>query len=420
MGGRLGSAFNSAKRWSDDRSLFVDIALACLIGVFALVDAGGNEEALGSREPTLAAYLLVAAGAVALIWRRRAPIAVLIVVVALLTAWYGTDHGSFLSVLGLSALYAVATHGQDRRRAWIAISVAFVILMAVGSLTLLDHGDGFSYLNAISMSAYLIGAVGAGLVIRNRHRIFIDTQERAAAAESDQAAAAERAVTEERARIAREMHDVVAHGMSVIVVQAAAAQETAHEDPDKAVKAMENIERVGRESLTEMRRMLGVLRGANEVDASLSPQPRLADIETIVAQAEDSDITTELEITGQKRDLPPGIELAAFRIVQEALTNVRKHAGQSTSVHVGIAYEPEAIAIEITDDGRGAVSSLSGSGAGNGLIGMRERVDIYGGAVTAGPQAGGGYRVRALLPVTDAESRPTVASNKTSIQVPSP
>jgi signal transduction histidine kinase len=205
------------------------------------------------------------------------------------------------------------------------------------------------------------------------------------------------------------MHDVVAHSMSVIAVQAAAGQEVVHTDPAKAAEVFARIEAVGRESLTELRRMLGVLREAGDDDASLTPQPGLADVATLVARSADAGVATELVVEGARRPLAPGVELAAYRIVQEALTNVRKHAGASASAVVRLAYEPTTLMVEVVDDGRGAATSLSRTGTGQGLIGMRERVEVYGGELVAGPRPGGGYSVSASLPVTDGAA-PTLAS----------
>ena len=198
------------------------------------------------------------------------------------------------------------------------------------------------------------------MIIRNRERIFVDTERRATAAEADRLAAAERAVASERSRIAREMHDVVAHSMSVISVQAAAGREIVHADPDKAAKVFATIEAVGRESLAELRRMLGVLRDTGDHGAALSPQPGIADITAVVAQSSASGVPTELVIEGDQRALAPGIELAVYRVVQEALTNVLKHAGPSTSAAVHIAYGTNELTVEVTDDGRGAATELSG------------------------------------------------------------
>jgi signal transduction histidine kinase len=397
---------SATRRWARDGRMLVDVLVAALVGVFAVFDVAtaSAHDVPGERPADAVAYLLVVAASASLVWRRRAPITVLVVVTALISTFWLRDHGAYLSVLGLPALYAVAAHADDRRRAWWALTLSIVVLMVAASVSLLDTADGFEYLNACSVTAFLIGAIAAGVVIRNRERIFVDTERRAAAAEADRLAEAERAVVRERSRIAREMHDVVAHSMSVVAVQAAAGREIVHADPDRAAEVFARIEAVGRESLTELRRMLGVLRDAGDDDASLAPQPGIADIASAVAESSEIGVATELVIEGRQRPLAPGVELTAYRIVQEALTNVRKHGGRAASAVVRLSYETDVLVVEVADDGRGAATALSGVGTGNGLIGMRERVEIYGGELTAGPRPGGGYAVRAVLPVTTARS----------------
>jgi signal transduction histidine kinase len=402
-----------------DPRVLVDLFVVVVVAVFSVVDVAqaSGERLPGERTADGWAYALVVVGSVSLLWRRRFPVAVLAIVSAALIAYWLRDHGAYLAVLGLPALFAVAVHDENRRRAWWALVLACVALMIAASLSVLDQPDGFAYLTALSMTAFLVGAIVAGVVVRNRHRIFVDTERRAAAAEADRLAEAERAVASERSRIAREMHDVVAHSMSVIAVQAAAGREIVHADPDKAAHVFARIEAVGRESLTELRRMLGVLRDDGDHAASLSPQPGIADIATAVAQAAATGVATELVIEGPERALPPGIELTAFRIVQEALTNVRKHAGRAASAMVRVSYGAEHLVVEVTDDGRGAASALSGIGTGHGLIGMRERVDIYGGELTAGPRRGGGFAVRATLPIaatSDALDEPVPPASSTT------
>ncbi|MGD9701162.1 MAG: sensor histidine kinase [Acidimicrobiia bacterium] len=389
------------RRWAPDPRVLVDLVVAAVVAVLSVLDvASASAEGMpGERPADAVAYALVVAGSVTLVWRRRAPIAVLAVVTAVVATFWLRDHGAFLSVLGLSAFFAVAAHAEHRRRAWWALGLAWVAMMVAASVSLLDTADGFGYLTAFSVAAFLIGAIAAGVIVRNRERIFVDTERRAAAAEADRVAEAERAVVRERSRIAREMHDVVAHSMSVVAVQAAAGREIVHIDPDKAAEVFARIEAVGRESLTELRRMLGVLRDAGDEAASLTPQPGIAEIAAAVAQSSATGVATELIVEGRQRALAPGIELTAFRIVQEALTNVRKHAGRSASATVRISYETDDLVVEVIDDGCGAATSLSGVGTGNGLIGMRERVEIYGGEFTSGPRRGGGYVVRATLPV---------------------
>ena len=211
-------------------------------------------------------------------------------------------------------------------------------------------------------------------------------------------AEARQAVAEERTRIARELHDVVAHSMSVVVVQASAAQRVMASDPDRAREALASIEVTGRDSLGEMRRILGALRGDD--DAPLAPQPGLEQFAQLVRHCEEAGLPVEVELAGSPRELPAGIELATYRIVQEALTNAVKHAGPAHAV-VRLDYGDDRLDIEVTDDGRGAAADTITSG-GQGLVGMRERVELFGGTFAAGPRTGGGYRVKARLPVETA------------------
>jgi signal transduction histidine kinase len=391
---------STARRWVHDPHRVIDVLVVVVVGALSVADVASADNGIQGERPVDAiAYASVIAGSVSLYWRRRAPIAVLGFVIAVLVTMYLREYGAFLSVLGLPALYAVAVHEEHRPRAWWALAIACAILMPAAAVSLLDRPEGFAYATAVSMMSFLAAAVVAGVIIRNRERIFADTERRAAQAEADRLAEAERAVVRERSRIAREMHDVVAHSMSVIAVQAAAGREIVHSNPDKAADVFERIESVGREALGELRRMLGVLRETGEERTSLQPQPGMSDIETAVERSSASGVPTTLVVDGAERPLAAGVELAAYRIVQEALTNVRKHAGSSASATVSIHYRPHDIVIEVSDDGRGAVSSLAPTGAGHGLIGMRERVEIYGGELFSGPRAGGGFVVRAVLPV---------------------
>jgi signal transduction histidine kinase len=379
-----------------------------VVAVLAVLDVAASADR-GQRPADALAYALVVTASLNLFWRRRAPVAVLAYVTAVLVVMYLREYGAFLSVLGLPALYAVAAHEDHRRRAWTAMVTASVLLMLAASVSLLDTDDGFDYFTALSMIAFLAAAITAGVVIRNRERIFVDTERRAAAAEADRLAAAERAVASERSRIAREMHDVVAHSMSVISVQAAAGREIVRSDPARAAEVFATIEAVGRESLAELRRMLGVLRETGDRGAALSPQPGIAELPALVAQSSSSGVAAELTIEGRQRILAPGLELAVYRVVQEALTNVLKHAGPSTSAAVRIAYGIDELTVEVIDDGRGAATARSPGGAGQGLIGMRERVEIYGGTFSAGPGPRGGYEVRAVLPIGPGEASGGVA-----------
>jgi signal transduction histidine kinase len=203
----------------------------------------------------------------------------------------------------------------------------------------------------------------------------------------------ELAARDERSRIAREMHDVVAHGLSVIVVQADGARYAAAKDPEVAVGTLETISATGREALTEMRRLLGLLRKG---DTGVAPQPGLDDVRHLVDEARASGMRVAADLPEPAPDVPDGVGLAAYRIVQEALTNARKHAGPDAAVEVRVAVDRD-VAIDVRDDGRGAAAR--GDGRGLGLVGMRERAAVHGGTLEAGPAPGGGFAVSARLPL---------------------
>ena len=205
---------------------------------------------------------------------------------------------------------------------------------------------------------------------------------------------AQSAVVEERTRIAREMHDVVAHSVSVMVVQSQAAQRLLEGEHSAARQALSSIETTGRQALTEMRRLLGTLR-RTDAELTLAPQPSLRRLEDLIEQVREAGLPVELRVEGEASSLPPGVDLSAYRIVQEALTNILKHAGPSRA-EVVIHYRDDEVEVEVTDDGAG---NGKGGGSKQGLIGMRERVALYGGVLESGKRAGGGYVVRALLPL---------------------
>lgn len=203
------------------------------------------------------------------------------------------------------------------------------------------------------------------------------------------------AASDERARIAREMHDVVAHTLSVVVAQADGGRFAGAQDPTHATRALETIADVGRSALTEMRALLGILRDSDS-DAALGPQPSLDDIPTLVASMRQGGLAVSYVTTGTPRTVPIGAGLAVYRIVQEALTNVLKHAGPVVTAFVQLQWEPDAVTAIVSDDGRGAAARTDGNGTG--LLGMRERTIVFNGTLDAGPKAGGGYLVRARLP----------------------
>lgn len=212
----------------------------------------------------------------------------------------------------------------------------------------------------------------------------------------------------ERARITRELHDVVAHAMGVMVIQAGAARRVVHRAPDDAEAAIATIETTGREALGEMRRLVGVLRATAGL-ADRGPQPSLDRVADLVATSSTADVAVSLHVDGDEHPLAAGLELAAYRIVQEALTNARRHAGPAR-VDVTIGYHHDHLAVTVVDDGRGAAADRTGDSPGHGLLGMRERVALYGGTLHTGPRPGGGFEVRATLPLDHlVEAVPGVA-----------
>jgi signal transduction histidine kinase len=314
--------------------------------------------------------------------RRRQPVLALGVVLVVLVA-LDLPYQSLLPAW--SVLYLVAV--TRRRRTALAALGAAVIAPAV----VVGGFDRGVLLGLISSLVWTIGyAVGRHRAYERELRLH---QARQAEAELEKA---RRGVTEERMRIARELHDVVAHSMSVITVQAGFGNLVIDDQPAQARAALGAIETTGREALAEMRRLLGMLR--DDGPAALAPAPGLGELDHLVAQTAKAGVRVQVKITGEPRPLPSGIDLSAFRIVQEALTNVVKHA-ETASCRLAIAYAEHELFIEITDDGRGGPAV---NGHGHGLIGMRERVHLYGGTVQAAPLPGRGFRVTASLPVARA------------------
>ncbi|MGW4162768.1 sensor histidine kinase [Streptomyces sp. NPDC004788] len=243
--------------------------------------------------------------------------------------------------------------------------------------------------------------------LRTRRAYFAQLEERASRLEKEREAQAKVAVAAERARIARELHDVVAHNVSVMVVQADGAAYVMDSSPETAKQALETISSTGRQALAEMRRLLGILRtGEHQEAGEYVPQPDVKQIEDLVEQVRGTGLAIDFKIEGNPRPLPSGVELTAYRIVQEALTNTRKHGGPDAGASVRLVYFDDGLGLLVEDDGRGAPQEMyedgGADGRGHGLIGMRERVGMVGGTLDAGPRPGGGFRISALLPLKTA------------------
>lgn len=327
--------------------------------------------------------LLAAAIMAPIAVRRRYP-AVVGTAVPLLSA---ADHAlwgpQFIGypIANFCALYALTVWTPPRR-------FALCLTTIVAAFLATSLAPGGSLPAAVPFTTVTVVVM---LLVR---RVIGDRDRRAKMTERERDVAAREAVVEERARIARELHDVIAHNVSMMVLQAGAERRVLDGVNDSTRDALQTIEAIGRSALTEMRRLLGMLR--SDTPEPLAPQPGLGDLPTLVAQVRDAGLPVELRIDGERRELPAGIELSAFRIVQEALTNALTHAGQAQA-KVSICYGAEALEIEITDDGTDAARGTNLGG--HGLVGMRERVALYGGRFDAGRQPAGGFTVRVLLPV---------------------
>ncbi|NEB39751.1 sensor histidine kinase [Streptomyces sp. SID14515] len=301
--------------------------------------------------------------------------------------------------------YTVATVGER----W-ASRLALICSLSAAALSQLrweaEPGGSWAQMIfvAVIMTVPFVLAWVLGDSLRTRRAYFDQLEERAARLEREREAQSKVAVAAERARIARELHDVVAHNVSVMVVQADGAAYVMDAAPDQAKQALETISSTGRQALAEMRRLLGVLRTGDAPESGeYVPQPDVEQIEDLVAQVRQTGLEVDFKVEGTPRPLPSGVELTAYRVVQEALTNTRKHGGPDAGASVRLVYFDDGLGLLIEDDGRGAAHELyedgGADGAGHGMIGMRERVGMVGGTLDAGPRPGGGFRISALLPL---------------------
>jgi signal transduction histidine kinase len=340
-------------------------------------------------------YALVLLHTLPLVARRRFPGAVLAVCVASGLAFAALFMPPvFLGPAMLVAVYSVAAYG----RRWVSLAglvVAELGLAAVWFTPAMLERSTFLLFMGILAVAWVLGHF-----VGDRQVYAAQLEERTAELERAREELARRAVTEERLRLARELHDVVAHAMSVIAVQSGVGAHVADSRPEEVGKALSAIEATSRAALTELRRLLGVLRQDSEVQASLTPVPGLANLDSLLAEVGKAGLAVRLRVEGTPLQLPAGVDLSAYRIVQEALTNVVKHAGPAHA-QVTIGFRDQEVTVEVTDDGRGVVPPAGDGrvGTGHGLIGMRERVAAYGGDLQVGPRPGGGFRVAARLPL---------------------
>ncbi|MDQ2683172.1 MAG: sensor histidine kinase [Chloroflexota bacterium] len=343
-----------------------------------------------------------------LIWRRRYPSAVLVIMTAFLVGFELLDLPTSEWTLKamLVALYSAGVYGDPRRTTPVRLATVLVFFgMVLNELffssTELPGNELLLQVLTLAANSVIVGATWwFGDSMRIRRLRELELTERTAQLEHEREENARRAVLDERVRIARELHDVVAHHVSVMGNQAGAARRTLTKNPAKAEEALSAIEATSRTAVHELHRLLGFLRQESEA-VELSPQPSLSQLGDLISSMREAGLPVEVTIEGEQRPLTPGVDLSAYRIVQEALTNVLKHAGKAHAA-VTVRYCPDAVDIEIVDDGRGNAGETRPAEGGKGLIGMRERVSLLGGSLSVGHHPGVGYSVRAHLPLREA------------------
>jgi signal transduction histidine kinase len=411
--------------WARRHPRLVDAALVAVLLVLAVPSL-----IVGQGSSPLLTLVLIVALLLPLVWRRRAPFPVFLIVAAAALADWRAGQPMSADLAPLVAFYTVAAYEPSRR---ILIAAGVLELGAVlAAMRFAPRGAGlvlFIFITGMITAAGLIG-----YNIRTRRAYLAALEDRAAQLEADRDREAQLAAAAERARIAREMHDIVAHNIAVMIALADGAAYTSVASPDRAAAIMGQVSDTGRSALTEMRRLLGVMRQpadpAGQNGAAIpdgrpghTPQPTLDDVEDLLTTVRAAGLPTRLTVSGQRLALPPSAQLAIYRLIQEALTNTLKHAA-ATAAWVHLAYRPDAVELEVTDNGRAAGersagggpegigsagSGLAGNGAGghgaaddgspagHGIAGMRERAAVFGGQVSAGPQPGGGWRVHTTL-----------------------
>jgi signal transduction histidine kinase len=369
-----------------------DLVLALAVATFAQVDLWLNIEGATHYGPDVAKAAVTLVATLALALRRRAPLATLCIVAVAVAAPEIVSRltiqlwGDFLPIL--VAVYAALRHG-GRRAAGIGLAVSAVALLTVELRVPVSGGVA----NIPFIWVPFVVVCAAARILRARELAHAEMRRHAQRLVSEQDETIRAALAEERARIARELHDIVAHSVSVMVVQAGAAEDLLDRDPQRARTPLQSIQETGGHAIAELQRMLGLLR-EGDAEHSLAPQPGTSEIGELVGQMTELGLPVELRVEGTPRELPPGVELAAFRVVQEALTNTLKHAGRVAST-VLLRYGDDELDVEVVDDGTRA----PGNARGHGLIGMRERVALYDGAIEAGPRPDGGFAVRVRLPL---------------------
>lgn len=376
-----------------DAGLAVFVTLFQIRGTLLVAD---SQEAVRSlADPGYLGYVLLAVSGLALLARRRLPLAVFATTAAISLVYYTAGYPDGPGWVALFvAMYTLAAHGDGDRSLWI-VAVGIAVLTAGWLLT-----ADLQPLNSAGWVFFRIGtaimAAALGCSVSTRRVVAAEAQARAERAERTREEEARRRVDAERLRIAREVHDTVAHAISVINVQAGVTAHVLDKRPEQARETLVTIEQTSARALHELRATLGVLRDAE--DDQRAPTPGLDQIETLTETAREAGIDVTVETPCSPRELPSAVDQAAYRILQESITNVIRHAGPAR-VMVSLVYGPDDLEIRVADDGRGLRDTADQAGGGQGIVGMLERSALLGGELTAGPRPGGGFEVQARLPV---------------------
>ena len=389
--------------WLRERPFLADSLLALSLAVIALGAAIGSgqgqtlaDEQTDFVEPgTAFQWVILVLPACCVALRRKFPTGAMLLGALAIVVVLANDLPNFFLAAGVLFYSAVTYGGRRGLRSASAIG-AFISLF-----TFLGWAQGDAPFYAVLVVPLIFGmAISLGLHSVSRAALLAEAEERAKLAERSRQTDAQRIVDQERGRIARELHDVVAHGLSMIAVQAGGAKRVLANNPEAAVEALGHIEDAARDSLTEMRQVLGVLR--SDEDGQRRPTPGLSRLPELVENVRESGLAVTMHLPDELSGLPSTVDTGAYRIIQEALTNVMKHGGPSAEAVVTLMRNDRELQIDVIDTGRGAASVALANGTGHGLVGMKERAAVSGGTVRAGPKQGGGYRVAVSLPIAGA------------------
>lgn len=378
-------ARDSFAAWLRRHPLATDAMVAVVVLALSVPPVAGPT----GHHHALSLVLILAMVSV-LVWRRHAPFIVFTVItgVALVQLTTGTLNGGLALLV---AFYTLAAYAPGR-------SILAGVALLEGAAVVAALSAGNALLSWTTLSSLVLATWFTGYYVRTRRSYLASLVSRAERLERERDTQAQLGASAERARIAREMHDIIAHNIAVMIALADGATYTVADNPGQAATLMSDVSATGRSALTEMHRLLGVLR--QPAEPGHAPQPTLADIDTLLAAVRAAGLPTRLTVTGQPPALPPSMQLALYRIIQEALTNTLKHS-TAGSARVELTYRPDGVALELTDDGQPRAKPGGGPdaepSAGHGITGMRERAAVFGGEVSAGPGRGGGWRVHTML-----------------------